>query len=379
MRTFASAFASLATAVALAAVTAPLAHAASGQSLNLTAGLSSYYHDNILQYSDGQLRDFESGLHPDRYAIETRDDLVINPSLALTWELEPRPGRRHALWLDGQGDFHQKNGIMDFRSLRAGWRESWSRDRRLVVSGYVLPRYYLRQLFDDDVVPAYAGLTRYRRADFRLQIASADWTQRITNKALLDLGYQYEKRDYNSDFDERDSGLHQGEIGVSFVRLPHRGRLRLGGGYRVSHARAEDGDQTEPVPDPDVSYHGMSAAVGGRMELARRGPWRVVGDLAYALETRSYDSDRPSDRYHFGREDILHAIELGLRTAYRPHWSLRGFYRLENNSATLGALAPLSADAGGYHANQAGLAIEWSGALWKQTASGSASDPEAQP
>ena len=379
MRTQARAIAALTATLTLGAVAAPPAHAARGQSLNLTTRLSTYYHDNILRYSQGQLQDFQLSLHPDRYAIETSDDLVFNPSLALAWELDQGRGRRHALRLKGEGDFHRKNGNVDFRSVSLGLRESWSRDRRLALSWYVLPRYYLRQLFDDDFVPAYAGLTKYRRADFSLQIASAGWTQRATRNVLLEVGYQHEKRDYNHDFEERDSKLHQGEVGVRFVRLPHRATVSLGGGYRVSRARAEDANMAEPVPDPDVSYHGFSLGVGGRMEIARRGPWRLGGDLAYALETRKYDSDRPTDRYHFGRSDILHAVEVALRMAYRPRWSLRGFYRLEKNTATLGTTAPLSADAGSYRTNLAGLAIEWSGDVWQQAAVEPESDTEGQP
>ncbi len=369
----------LAAFLVVTAAAAPAAHAARGQNLGLVTRFSTYYDDNLLQYSAGQIRDFELSLHPDRYAIETSDDLVFNPSLAMTWELDRGRGRRHALRLKGEGDYHARNGNTDFRSVSIGWRELWSRDRRLALSYYLLPRYYLRQLFDDDAVPAYAGLSRYRRADFSLQIASAGWTQRLTRRMLLELGYQYERRNYNHDFDERDSDLHQGELGLSLVRLPHRGTVRLGGGYRVSQARGKDNNEAEALPDPDISYHGLSLGLGGRMELARGGPWRLLGDLAYELETRGYDSDRPTDKYHFGRDDIRHAVEGGLRTACRPHWSLRGFYRFENNTSTLGATAPLSADVGSYRVNHVGFAIEWSGDVWTEATREPDSDAESQP
>lgn len=366
--------------VALALTTAaPAAHAARGQSVSLTTGLLSFYDSNFLDYSDGQITDFEQSFHPDRYAIETRDDMIFNPALSLSWELDQGKGRRHSLRLRGEGDFHNRNGNTDFRAVSAGWRESWSRDRRLAFSYFVLPRYYLRQLLDEDVVPTFSGQSRYRRADFRLDIASASWRQRLRRHVLVETGYQHERRDYNHDFDERDSGLNQGTAELSFVHLPHRATVGLGGGYRVSHARGEDGDEPEPTPDPDVSYHGAFGGLGGRMEFARRGPWRFGGDLRYTLETRSFDSDRPTDTYHFGRNDVLHAVEAGLRATYRPHWSLRGSYRFEDNSAHLGAGAPLSADAGSYNAGRVGVAIEWVGDLWHQASAEAEGDPEAQP
>ncbi|MEO7736398.1 MAG: hypothetical protein ABIY55_35900, partial [Kofleriaceae bacterium] len=207
--------AALAAGLTLTLVAAPAVQAARGQSVNLTTRVSSFYDDNFLQYSGDQLQDFQLALHPDRYSIKSSDDLILNPSLAMAWDLDSGRERRHSLRLKGEGNFHRKNRTADFHSLSIGWRESWSRDRRLNLSWYVLPRYYLRQLFDDDAVPVSAGLTKYRRADLRLHIASADWSQRIARNVLLDLGYQYENRDYNHDFDERDSGLHQGEVGVS--------------------------------------------------------------------------------------------------------------------------------------------------------------------
>jgi hypothetical protein len=93
-----------------------------------------------------------------------------------------------------------------------------------------------------------------------------------------------------------------------------------------------------------------------------------VGDLGYEIETRTYDSDRAGDQYHFGRDDLLNAVELGMRAVVRPHWSLRAFFRLENNAAHLGSPAPLSSDVGSHRSNQVGLAIGWAGNVWRQSA-----------
>ena len=361
-------------AAAACAGVAPVARAAQGNSLLLNPRLSTYYDDNILQYSDGQIADFEGSFHPDRYSIESVDDVVFVPSLAATWAQDRGRARRQALRARFEGDYHGRNGTADFHSASIALSESWARDRELSLSYYWLPSFYLRQLFDEDVVPPYPGLTKYRRADFSLQIASIEWTQRLRRRLLVTLGYQFEGRNYNHDFDERDSDLHQGVLDLSLVRLRRRGSVHAGGAYRDSRARRNDGDA---APDPDVSYHGMSLWAGGRMELWRAGSWRLLGDLGYELETRTYTSTVTTDRYHYGRDDVRNAIEVGLRTAYRPHWSLRGFYRFQDNTATLGLAAPPAADAGSYRENQVGFAIDWTGAVWSQ--SGPAPDSESQP
>ncbi len=351
----------------VAILAAAPAHAAQGQSLAVTAGVTTSYDDNILELSDNQLGDFEAGTHPLRFAVKATDDVVYNPSLALTWELDQGRGRRHAMRIRGEGDFHAKNGIADVHSFSVNWRESFRRDRRLAVGYFVLPDYYLRQLRDEDL-PAALGDFRYRRAQFDLQIATASWQQRAGRGRLAGLAYRFEHRRYNSEFRERNAGLHQGELSLDWNRLPRRGDVGLHAGYRVSNAQATDGDEVGGVrDDDDLSYHGLVAGIDGRMEFTRTGPWRLGGDLGYLLETRRYESKLTTDRYHFDRNDVLHAVEVGLRIGYRPHWTMRGSFRFQDNTAHLGTSAPPTSDSGNYRVKQVGLAIEWSGDLWQRS------------
>jgi hypothetical protein len=348
--------------------------AAHGQSLGLSAGLASARDDNFLQYSDNQLADFASGLHPRRYSVESTDDGVFVPDLALTWQLDEGKGRRHALRLRGEGDFHARNGTADYSALGLRWTESFARDRRFTAGWYRLNNYYLRQLRDEDL-PLVLGEFRYQRAQFDLNIYSAGWRQRLGHAMHTDLGYQFERRTYLHEFRERDSGTHEGDLHLDWDRLPHRADIEVRLGYRSSDAKATDGDEVAGVQDDDdVSYHGPEAGISGRMEFRRVRRWRFGGDLAYELGKRTYDSSRPADRYHYGRDDVLHAVEAGLRLGRRPHWTVRGYYRLESNTATLGASAPPSSDSGSYRSNRFGLEIDWSGRVWHQAA---ATDDEA--
>lgn len=345
------------------------AEAARGQGLNLGIGVSSLYDDNILQYSDAQRSLFDSGTKPDRFSIESSDDLVWDPYLSLGWSNQMGHGRSRSLRLRGSGEFHQKNGTADFRSFSAAWRESFSRDSRLTVYAYRLPHFYLRQLFDEDTVPPFPGLSRYRRAEFGLSIGSASWRQRISGKTRAEISYRYEHRGYNRDFVERSSNTHQGELGIEWFRLPNRGAVDLYGGYRKSKAKGDDGDEPAGATpdDPDVSYHGIVAGFRGGMEFARGAGWRLGADLGYELGTRAYESGLPTDKYHFKRNDTSHMIDATLRLSFRPHWSVRGLYHFDHNTANLGTTAPPSADTGSFTENQVGLAVDWSGALWRQS------------
>lgn len=352
--------------LAASLIAAAPASAGYGHSVGLGAGITSRYDDNFLQYSDNQLRDFADGLHPLRYAVESTDDAVFEPELSLVWEFDQGRGRRHAIRVRGEGDFHARNGTADFRSMSLRWTEAFRGDRRFSVGYYQLTDFYLRQLRDEDL-PAALGDRRYRRAQFDLRIASASWRQRLGRRIQAGLAYQFEDRAYVREFRERDSGTHQGEVRFGWVRLPRRGDLDLHLGYRASDARGTDGDELGGVrDDDDVSYRGLESGVDYRLEFTRRGRWRFGGDLAYEFETRNYDTTLPADKFHYGRDDVLHTLELGVRVGYRPHWAARGFYRLASNTASLGTTAPLTSDSGNYRVNQVGLAVEWSGILWRQ-------------
>ncbi len=347
---------------------------ARGPSVSLTLGGSAIYDDNLLQYSDAQLTTFDSGLKPDQFSLHSSDDLVLGPYAALTWENARARGRSRSVRVKVGGEFHKENGTADHRSYSATWRESFSRDNRLTISGFLLPGFYLRQLFDEDAVVAFPGLSKYRRAEFDLTIGSVAWRHRLGGRTRGELGYQYERRSYNPEFTERTSNTHQGDLDLEVNRLPSRGTVDVHGGYRVSRARAVDSDGF--ADDPDVSYHGVIAGAGWRMELARGSLGKLGGSLGYELGTRAYGSDLPSDKYHYRRHDVSNSVDAALRWALPSHWSVRGLYRFDHNSANLGTVAPTGSDAGSYTENQVGLSVEWSGPLWRRSKESSGQDAE---
>jgi hypothetical protein len=355
--------------LALLALLTPLptrALAARGQSLNLSAGVSSAYDDNFMQFSDHQLTDFDSGLHPLRYSVQSTGDALFLPEAALTWRLDDGGGRRHTLRLRWEGDFHSRNGTADNNAASVRWTEFFAKDRRLTAGWYRLNNFYVRQLRDEDL-DVTLGELRYQRAQFDLSIYSAAWRQRLARSMLADFAYQFEDRTYAPGFIERTSGTHQGELRLDWDRLPHRADIEARFGWRDSQADATDGDEVGGVrEDDDVSYHGPEGGISGRMEFRRAHGWRWGGDLGWEMESRAYDSDLPTDPYHFGRNDLLNAVEAGVRLGYRRHWTARVYYRLENNVANLGVSAPPSSDSGSYRENRVGLELNWSGLVWRQ-------------
>ena len=211
---------------------------------------------------------------------------------------------------------------------------------------------------------AYPGLSRYRRAEFDLGIGSIAWRQRIGANIRGDAGYQYEHRSYNPDFIERTSHTHQAWLRLEIMKLPDHGSIGAYGGYRLSNARATDADTI--ADDADVSYHGIITGLGWRMDFVHNRTSRLGIGMDFDLGTRAYDSNLTTDKYHYKRDDTSSAVDISLRWAAPPHWAVRGIYRLDHNSAHLGSLAPPGSETGSYTENQFGLAVDWSGSLWRQ-------------
>ena len=334
--------------------------------LELTLGLMPFYDDNVLEYSDNQIVDFDSGLHPDRYSIRSRDDLVVQTELGLGYRVDYGGGRRRALRVRGIGRFNDKNATADDHALSAGWRESFRGGRSIALSYYTLPDYYLRQLFDEDALVPFPGLSKYRRASFALKIPSIEYAQRISRGARVALDYQYERRDYNDDFNERDSRTHQIESELSLDRLRRRGRIAVLGGFRASKATGTDGDSVGVTPDDvDVSYHGPIVGMSGRLGLGHGRTARFDADASYAISGRHYTSNRPADKYHYLRQDWVQQLEIGLGATVHRRLHARGFYRRKSANARLGTTAPPVSDSGSYRVNQVGLELDWVATLWR--------------
>ena len=266
---------------------------AASQSLDLNLGVGGNYDDNLLQYSSKQRADFTGSVRPDRYVIQSLDDFTMTPTAGLSWTIPQSKGWRHVLRARWTGDFQGRNHAADYHELSFGLREVFHHGKSLSLGFYSLPGYYLRQLPNEASEAVAAILKIYDRAQFDLSIGSAAWDQRLSKNADLEVAYQLEHRLYVPGFKERTSDTHQGKLAFQFSLKRPGSDLTLLGGYRVSKAKATDGDEVGGVADDeDLSYKGPIAGIEGRYEFSRTEHMRWSGDASYHLASRKYDSNR---------------------------------------------------------------------------------------
>ena len=335
--------------------------------IRLGAGVGVMHDDNILQYSDGQIRTFEAGTHPDRYSIESIGDVVWEPSVSLAYFKDRGTRRGRMVRLRWSGSFHATNATADYGAGSLTWRESFSKGRAITFGVYELPNYYLRQLRDEDI-PLVTGVSRYRRASFDLTIGSVEWRQRVAPRTTLSLDYQYERRAYNDDFKERDSDTHVVGLGGDWSPKAKPFSLAGSAAYRTSRAAGEDGDEVPGAQpdDADISYNGMVFSAGTRVDLAHGSSGRLEGEIGSGVSTRNYTTDRVNDTSHYQRDDLIFNMTIGLRWNPRGPFSVRGFYEHENDKTSFSSPAPPTSDPSSYSANLVGLSVDWGQSLWRR-------------
>lgn len=336
------------------------------QTLSLDAACGAVYDDNVLQYSDSLLHAFTAGTRRDLFDLYSTDDVTFLPSVALTWTRARRSGVGSALRVAASGRYHAHDTQANDTAWSARWRQTLAPGRRVAVGYYWLPGYYLRQLRDEDAVPAYHRLSRYRRAAFDLGIATAELHERVARGLAVDGEFRSEHRAYVPAFRERTSTLRAGTLTLLASGLPARGSAEFAAGYAWSHARATDGDDTlNTVPDDvDVGYRGPLGHLALRADVAHAGDWRLGADARLEVENRRFTSTRAGDLYHAGRRDAGLAEEVGLRLDPPGAWGVRVSYRHERNIARLGSAAPASADSGDYRQQQVGITVSYAADLW---------------
>ncbi len=209
-------------------------------------------------------------------------------------------------------------------------------------------------------LPLALGDARWQRAEFDQDAITASWREPLRKYVDLGVNVRHETRTYLAPFDERSSKANEAGLSLDLDGFKANGSVTFALSYRKSVAKAH----TDPASTTDVSYHGLEGGVSGRRTLSHSGSTRWTGDAALEFATRDYDSQLPEavDKYHVGRHDLLIALEVGVRAEVRD-LGVRGFVRLENNDATLSALATStnpSTDSGSYRKMQLGIEATWS-------------------
>ncbi len=324
--------------------------------LSLTTELD----DNILHLRDDALDELESGdFAPDRFLIDSADDLLVIPSFDLAYSLTPETRKRSRIRLAADVFQYMDNSIKDYEQYRLTFEQDLSDARvdlrelellkedltstrfrtrrsfrlanrsRLRLSYLYGPDRYQGQLTDDD------GGGR-RPAIFSREGWDARYYQRLNRgeeyrwRLLLRVGR--DDLDYNAEFDERDSERDRVALGLDLFTLRPDAYWQWGLTWELAERRSNTALIGRQGPagtiEDDLSYDAdVVTLLAGRTWYRARGLRALYkGDslvLVARFGEKDYITRNRNDRTHFGRDDEF----LALRLAYT---------RALSNDATVG-------------------------------------------
>ncbi len=307
----------------------------------LSAGMEARYDDNILGLSDKEKDQVDPSdpSNVSQFKISRPDDVIFSPAVAVAFDHEPRGGRETTIRFAATSYPYVENPVKNHAPFGASLRQDLnsSREHRtsLVVGGSVIPEYYLRQLRDDDASDPNAGVVVYNAADYQLNRGYLEIWQDVVDRALsLVVTYARERRNYNVDFNERDSSSDVFSLDINVYPLRERSfRLRP---YAEWERRETRGDLTaSTVVDDDVGFDSSLYGLDARWIWGKdQGPQSTLRGY-YQREVRSFASDNPTDTGHFEREDDIARFGVSFNRDIARGWEWGAFaWHRDNDVST---------------------------------------------
>jgi len=300
----------------------------------LRAEAEARYDDNIISLSKSEKRQLEHPSDPnseDLFRIESAEDVILVPQMALSLSRSPREGRQTGLRLTLRAHDYLRNSVKDYQEYLLSVRQDLNRSRRhsasVTLGGSTIPSYYLRELIDDDL--STPGNTVRSSADFRMNRGYVEYSQEVIHRALrVTAEYARERRDYNGDFDERDSSSDLVSADLSIYPL-RRILFRARPYYAHERRRARGDTPTTAIVDDETDFDADLIGVDLRWVWGGGQGRRQILRPYYQIEQRDFTTRNSASTGHFGRQDEIRKYGMSYDKDLGPRWrvSLSGYHR----------------------------------------------------
>ena len=325
------------------------------------------YDDNILRLSNCDRDSVDSGIprlpcandpgHRASHAgdrLTTSDDNVVLAGFQGRWTTRPFPHRNTTVGASYDIYRYMRNPIKNWSewSLTFAQELSASRKHLTLLRAWVdyVPSYYLRELRDDAAsldagTPVYASAT-YAQTEYDLALEQ----EIVNNRMHAVAGAELERRDYNHQFDARDSDKTTWWLGLR-GRFSERLRTQATLTYYWGRLAADGDLPSTPILERDISYDHRGIKLDGAVSWGDRRGGRV--ELLVKAETREFTTTDRFDVYRFGRVDHRREYRArfvqraGLRFDIVAEW-----WRYESNPDLLIPSLDPAGDVTGYVENR---------------------------
>jgi hypothetical protein len=287
-------------------------------SISGAAGLQFIYDDNIVRYSDEYIDDFVHGRYPEKFAIETYDDLIISPMAEIALDARYVPRRPTSLRFRYTAWRYARNGTKNNDAMSVRLRQPAFGADYLELNYYYAPMAYIRELPDRaPFTPRSAPMT-WSNFDYAYNSFSAAYWRRVGSRWEVRGRVGRVLRFYNRPFMENDTWEwnYSGSLRYAFSE---RLKVRVEYTYHDAKARGADivGETLETSDDSDPSFERDTYEIV--TDYYFRGSLWIVRSAQLGLEYFNYffTSEKPLhlDPFHTGRKDTFYRVEIGVETA----------------------------------------------------------------
>lgn len=271
----------------------PAAVYAKNPTWDFNMSLGAGYDDNVLNYSDADLDQFDSTTidSSGKFGIDSKDDFIISPKAGIILKTKALKHSLH-IGLDVGYNIFIKNDIKNYGSFDVWFREYLSKSAYFQLTGSYIPDYYYRNLF------VTGGI--YEKAKYDKLGLGAKFLTRIYKGLNGSASYRYENRNFNQVFDERD--LKTSNFNVELIYQPIR-LYKFWGGYEFAIARGAGRDNVSDRRD--VSYDSFLFWLGSRVYLTGLNRKAMNFGAVVSFKNTLFQTDKLTleDRYRFARKD----------------------------------------------------------------------------
>jgi hypothetical protein len=274
--------------------------------------LGAAYDSNIFRYSDADIDDFLDGARPERFPMESVDDVRFEPDVNVSFVREEPGVRSTTLSLETDLRLAAVNHEKSFAKLALGLLERHDGVAYLSLRYEAIPDYHVRALWDADAADQGGA---YRPCSFAKQGFGAELGSDRSLPIDLAAHWKYEEYRYDPEFVEYDARAVT--VGVRGTVRPRRGlRLDIGYALRQSAAKGYDepGETRGTSDESDTSYDQDQYELRARWEAGRLWGRSAVVSFRGAAARRFYltEKSRVDDPYHAGRDDTYVTVGAGV-------------------------------------------------------------------
>jgi hypothetical protein len=320
-----------------------------------------HHDDNILELSDQNIAIFDSGDYsPDRFLINSVGDFITSLSGRARWAGKPWARHETRVAVAAEANWYADNPIKNYQTYALFLSQELTASRkhlsvlRLTVSH--TPEYYLQQLTDDDASFNAGRRIResvtYRQTYYRL---AYDQTL-IEDRFDARLAVQYQRRNYNQFFPERDD--RRDTVGLTLGGRPFaHNRFSIEATAGLGRLLARGNLDWTPWVDDNISYDvsllGLNASIpwrgkrGGRVELEAD------------REIRTYTTTNKFDTSHFERVDHRLTWNAGIVQKLPAGLEFFANYESETNDTQFPRLVIAPNDTTSFVANRIAVGLRW--------------------